>query len=84
MNRDLQQTIRRYEATENSEIKYKGLPWDEFERLLAELKLLEKVCDQLTPPPIAEKMLRILREVRRLLRSAPINPGHPSLRLNEA
>ena len=84
MNRDLQQTIRRYEATESSVVKYKGLPWDEFESFLAELKLLEKVCDQLTPPPNAERTLRNLRAVRRLLRSAPINPGHPSLHLNEA
>lgn len=84
MNRDLQQTIRRYAATENSVIKYKGLPWNEFESFLAELKLIEKVCDQLTPPPMAERMLRNLRAARRLVRSAPINPGHPSIHLNEA
>ena len=83
MNRDLQQTIRRYEATENSVIKYKGLQWDEFEHFLAELKLLERVCDQLTPPPVAARLLQNLRTVRRMLRSAPINPGHPSLRLND-
>ena len=84
MNRDLQQTIGRYEVAENSIIKYKGLQWDEFERFLAELKLLEKVCDQLTPPPVAARMLQNFRAVRRLLRSAPINPGHASLHLNDA
>ena len=60
MNRDLHQTIKRYEATESSVVKYKGLPWDEFESFLAQLKLLEKVCDQLTPPPVAERMLQNL------------------------
>ena len=84
MNRDLQQTIGRYEVAENSIIEYKGLQWDEFERFLAELKLLEKVCDQLTPPPVAARMLQNFRAVRRLLRSAPINPGHASLHLNDA
>ena len=82
MNRDLHQTLQRFEAAENAVVKYKGFQWDEFENFLGELRQLEKICDQLTPPSTVAEWLRQLRLVRRMLRSAPINPGHSKLGLS--
>ena len=81
MSRDLKETLRRFAAAEHSKLKYRGLQWSEFEAFLGSLQKLEKICDQLTPPPIVNSWLAILRFARRVLRSSPTNPGYHALQL---
>jgi hypothetical protein len=81
MSRDLNETLRRFAAAQKASIRYKGLQWDEFEGFLAALKQLERICDQLFPPSEVSQWLSVLRYARRIMRSAPVNPGHESLQL---
>lgn len=81
MSRDLNETLQRFAAAENSSVKYKGLTWDEFELFLIALKELEKICDQLVAPIAVTNWLKALRFARKILRSSPVNPGHHALQL---
>jgi len=83
MSRDLNETLRRFTAAEKSIVKYKGLNWIEFEAFLRSLHALERICDRLTPSTEVANWLTILRYARRILRSAPVNPSHSSLQLEQ-
>lgn len=83
MSRDLSETLRRFTAAEKASIKYKGLAWPEFEDFLISLKQFEKICDQLFAPYQASQWLSVLRFARRVMRSAPIQPGHDLLQLDK-
>jgi hypothetical protein len=81
MSRDLNETLRRFAAAEQSKLKYRGLQWSEFEAFLGSLQTLERICDELTPPQTVNNWLAIVRFARRVLRSSPTNPGYLALQL---
>lgn len=83
MTRDLQETLARFEAASNPTISYRGLDWPEFESFLTACIALEKKTEHLILPKQVEDTLKILRYIRRKLRTIPLHPATEILGLKQ-
>lgn len=72
--------MARFDAAANPKITYKGLEWSEFEAFIAACIELEETLKQFLLPEMNETLFA-LRRIRRKLRTLPINPRTPTLRL---
>lgn len=83
MSRTIDQTNRRFVAAELNDVRYVGLEWPEFARLLVALNTLEIEAERVSLTAALGVELKMLQRARRILRSAPISPRHKDLKLAE-
>jgi len=78
VNTELAEALKRFDNAAEPDITYIGVQWPAFEQFLQALNRLERVTDGLAVLGVLRSELDLYRRARRVLRTTPLAPAHPS------